>query len=97
MPRNVDPNLSIGEEIVAIKTAALIAARLELLRDEGFMGAEAVLKILQPYLRDSKHSIYTLDAIKSQCSTQLFGKISLRSLDSDRNPRKIEKTNVLMI
>ena len=48
MPRNVDPNLSLGEEIVAIKTAALIAARLELLRDDGFMGAEAVLKNCSP-------------------------------------------------
>jgi hypothetical protein len=74
MPRNVDPNLSICEEIVAIKTAALIAARLELLRDEGFMGAEAVLIKLQPCLRDLRHSIYTLDAMKSAMSNSIIRK-----------------------
>ena len=56
MPRNVDPTLSSTEETEAIKTAALIAARLELFPSEGFRRAEAVLKKLQPCLRDSPHS-----------------------------------------
>jgi hypothetical protein len=64
MPRNVDPTLSSTEETEAIKTAALIAARLELLPSEGLRGAEAVLMMLQPCLRESRHSNFTLDAIK---------------------------------
>jgi hypothetical protein len=38
MPRNVDPTLSSTEETEAIKTAALIAARLEFLPSEGLRG-----------------------------------------------------------
>ena len=75
MVYSVDPNLSSSEEIVAIKTAALIAARLELLPKEGFMGPETVLKKLRPCLRKSRHSNLTLDAIYLAMSNSTIRKV----------------------